>query len=79
MLNPRAIAVQGVGFGRLFVALQGFVDAQPPAPREETIYGGGALSQAEFKRLYHGTPELEPTRRAARRRREEFFLLNRLH
>ena len=63
-MNPRAIALQGIGFGALLLAVQGFAAveiAQPAAPtRTKVIAGGGADSQislSEFlRKLKKPTP-----------------------
>lgn len=78
MLNSRAIALQGVGFGRQYVALQGFVQVSAAAQREDTFYAsGGTISASDWRRRFE--PKTVPDLRAKRRRREELFLLNRLH
>jgi hypothetical protein len=78
MLNPRAIALQGVGFGRQYVALQGFVQVSAAAQREDAFFaGGGTISASEWRRRHELKPDIDL--RAKRRRREELFLLNRLH
>lgn len=42
MLDPRAIALQGVGYGALLLALQGFADIPVVVPPAVSEYSGGA-------------------------------------
>lgn len=47
-LDRRAIALQGVGFGRRLLAFQGLRPAAPPAP--ETGVGGAWMARPKKKR-----------------------------
>lgn len=57
-LNPRAVAVQGIGYGVLWVALQGF---WPTSPFRRAPLGPGFGARP----LYGVRPTMAPTVRAA--------------
>ena len=52
MLNPRAIALQGIGFGALLVAVQGFAPAQQTAvvPEPPKYYAASIDSVQALRR-----------------------------
>lgn len=75
-LSARAIALQGVGFGPLQMAMQGFADVEVVVQRIERSAGygsagpGGQISRSEFLRRY-GPPLSKPPEREKRRRKDE--------
>lgn len=84
-LNPRAIALQGIGFEVLPVALQGFVGAGvvPPAESEEATPGPGRIRRARHAADFRPDwlpealqPPQAPQRgKRARKRRERDLLI----
>lgn len=43
MLDPRAVALQGIGFSPLLVAVQGLLPANPPGPPASALGGPGFI------------------------------------
>ena len=84
-LNPRAIALQGIGFQVLPVALQGFVGAGVvlPAADEDTTSGHGRIRRARHAADFQPDwlvdalqPSQAPRRgKRARKRRERDLLI----
>lgn len=56
-LNARSIALQGIGFGALAVALHGFVDVRPVAAPELPRYSQ-SLAEIAFWKQIHEEDEL---------------------
>jgi hypothetical protein len=69
VLNPRALATLGIGYGPRAIATLGLLAAvqQPPAPSTQAGYGGGAI------RPRHAAPL--PRQSQRRRRQDEDILL----
>lgn len=86
-LNPRAIALQGVGFEVLPVALQGFVGAGgvPPPPPSNPYGAGGSRADRARPRIGRfpdlRAPEViqEPPRRRRRKREGDWLVFSSKH
>jgi hypothetical protein len=46
MLSPRAIALQGLGFGAALIAVQGLLPITAPVPQIDTSVGGSHRHQS---------------------------------
>lgn len=87
MLDPRAIAVQGLGFAPRVLAVQGFADVASPVPTQlANPYGAGG-SRADRARPRIGrfpdlrAPEViqEPARRRRRKREGDWLVFSGKH
>jgi len=50
-MNPIAIALQGIGYGALLVAVQGFLPPEPVLPWAPNFYGSGAAQDLRKQQL----------------------------
>ena len=66
-LRPLVIALQGIGFGSLATALQGFVDAQ-----DDTAKAGSTKGKKRFP-AWHWMPPLPPVRRTRKKKEAELI------
>ena len=70
-LSPLVIALQGIGFGALATALQGFVALDQPEPEpDQGGQAGGAKGRKRFS-PWLWMPPLPPQRRPRKKREAE--------
>ena len=67
-LRPLVIALQGIGFGSLATAVQGFVDLQDELSKAGTTKGKKKRFPA-----WHWMPPLEPLRRPRKKKETELI------